>query len=50
VRIGQAAIGTDNSDARIFLQFRDWLGDYPLHCHNTLHEDHAMMARWQVVP
>jgi FtsP/CotA-like multicopper oxidase with cupredoxin domain len=50
VRIGQAAVGTEDSDARVFLQFRDWLGDYPMHCHNTEHEDHAMMLRWQVVP
>ena len=51
VRIGDSAVGTDNTgEVRIFLQFRDWLGDYPLHCHNTVHEDHAMMTRWQVVP
>ena len=32
------------------MQFRDWLGDYPMHCHNTVHEDHAMMIRFKVVP
>jgi len=49
VRIGDSAVGTRNTgEVRIFLQFRDWLGDYPLHCHNTVHEDHGMMVRWQV--
>jgi len=51
VRIGEGAVGSeDTSEVTLFLQFRDWLGDYPLHCHNTVHEDHAMMLRWQVVP
>jgi len=51
VRIGDSAVGSQNTgEVRIFQQFRDWLGDYPLHCHNTVHEDHAMMVRWQVVP
>jgi FtsP/CotA-like multicopper oxidase with cupredoxin domain len=35
---------------RLFFRFRDWLGRYPLHCHNVIHEDHAMMLRWEVVP
>jgi FtsP/CotA-like multicopper oxidase with cupredoxin domain len=29
-------------------QFRDWEGPYLFHCHNTLHEDHAMMLRFDV--
>jgi FtsP/CotA-like multicopper oxidase with cupredoxin domain len=50
VGVGDAVLGTDNSSkARIFLQFRDWLGDYPMHCHNTVHEDHAMMILFNVV-
>jgi FtsP/CotA-like multicopper oxidase with cupredoxin domain len=28
---------------------RDWLNEYPMHCHNTVHEDHAMMLLWEVV-
>jgi FtsP/CotA-like multicopper oxidase with cupredoxin domain len=32
----------------LFLRFRDWEGRYPFHCHNTLHEDHAMMMRFDV--
>jgi FtsP/CotA-like multicopper oxidase with cupredoxin domain len=39
-----------NSEARVFLRFRDFLGKYLMHCHNTVHEDHAMMLRWDVVP
>jgi FtsP/CotA-like multicopper oxidase with cupredoxin domain len=29
-------------------RFRDWEGRYPIHCHNTIHEDHAMMMRWDI--
>lgn len=48
--VGDAVFGTDNSGkARIFLQFRDWLGNYPMHCHNTVHEDHGMMILFNVV-
>jgi FtsP/CotA-like multicopper oxidase with cupredoxin domain len=34
----------------LFFRFRDWTGRYPLHCHNVIHEDHAMMLRWEVDP
>lgn len=51
VRIGQHAVAQGLTNRlELFMQFRDFLGDYPLHCHNTVHEDHAMMTRWQVVP
>ena len=26
------------------------IGRYVMHCHNTLHEDHSMMATFTVVP
>jgi FtsP/CotA-like multicopper oxidase with cupredoxin domain len=39
-----------NERVQLFFRFRDWLGKYPLHCHNVVHEDHAMMALWHVVP
>lgn len=32
----------------VFLRFRDFLGHYPMHCHNIVHEDHAMMVRWDI--
>ncbi len=31
------------------IRIRTWTGRYPLHCHNTVHEDHAMMIRWEVI-
>ena len=52
-------------EVQIFLRFRDFpqpgfvhpdparqphIGQYPMHCHNLTHEDHAMMLRWDVVP
>ena len=36
-------------EVQVFLQFRDWLNYYPMHCHNVVHEDHAMMTLWEVV-
>ncbi len=33
----------------LFFRFRDWFGRYPMHCHNVVHEDHAMMLRWDIV-
>src|SRR5881394_519271 len=33
-----------------FMRFRDFTGDWPIHCHNTIHEDHAMMLLFQVQP
>jgi FtsP/CotA-like multicopper oxidase with cupredoxin domain len=38
-----------NEEVQIFLRFRDFLGKYPIHCHNVLHEDHEMMLRFDVV-
>ncbi len=34
----------------MLIRVRDFLGKYPIHCHNTVHEDHAMLARWDVIP
>jgi FtsP/CotA-like multicopper oxidase with cupredoxin domain len=31
-----------------FWRFRDFTGRYVIHCHNTLHEDHAMMLRFDI--
>jgi FtsP/CotA-like multicopper oxidase with cupredoxin domain len=51
VNVGENVIGTRGTgEAKIFMQFRDWLGDYPMHCHNTVHEDHGMMILFEVVP
>ena len=32
----------------VFIRFRDYVGKYVTHCHNTVHEDHAMMFRWDI--
>lgn len=37
-----------NTEVKLFFRFRDFLGRYPMHCHNTVHEDHAMMLRWEL--
>lgn len=39
-----------NEEIRVFLRFRDFLGRHVMHCHNTVHEDHAMMLRFELVP
>jgi FtsP/CotA-like multicopper oxidase with cupredoxin domain len=30
------------------IRFREFLGTYMEHCHNTQHEDHAMLLRWDI--
>jgi len=30
------------------MQFRDFCGTYMEHCHNTVHEDNAMLVRWDI--
>lgn len=39
-----------NDSARVFYRFDDFLGRYPIHCHNNVHEDNAMMGRFDIVP
>lgn len=36
-------------EVRVFIRFRDFKGKYVMHCHNTIHDDHAMMVRFDVV-
>ena len=38
-----------DEEVEIFIRFRDFKGKYVMHCHNTAHEDHAMMVRWDIV-
>ena len=38
-----------NDETRLFMRFRDMKGRYVMHCHNVVHEDHAMMIRWDIV-
>jgi FtsP/CotA-like multicopper oxidase with cupredoxin domain len=37
-----------NQQVQLFFRFRDFVGRYPFHCHNVVHEDHAMMLRWDI--
>jgi spore coat protein A len=36
-------------EARVVVGFDSYRARYLLHCHNLEHEDHAMMARFDVV-
>jgi FtsP/CotA-like multicopper oxidase with cupredoxin domain len=38
-----------NEEYRCFSRFRDMKGRYVMHCHNVVHEDHAMMIRYDIV-
>ena len=37
-----------STEVQIALRFEDFVGTYMEHCHNTQHEDHAMLLRWDV--
>ena len=52
VQIGRKDVLRLEADgtATLFFRFRDFLGKYPMHCHNTIHEDHAMMLRFDIAP
>jgi FtsP/CotA-like multicopper oxidase with cupredoxin domain len=45
-RVGNMPDSTDSVD--VALRFREFLGSFMEHCHNTQHEDHAMLLRWDV--
>jgi FtsP/CotA-like multicopper oxidase with cupredoxin domain len=39
----------DSGDlVEVALRFREFAGTYMEHCHNTQHEDHAMLLRWDI--
>ncbi|MCJ7839011.1 MAG: multicopper oxidase domain-containing protein, partial [Burkholderiales bacterium] len=38
-----------NATVEIYMRFRDYKGNYVMHCHNVVHEDHAMMINWRIV-
>jgi FtsP/CotA-like multicopper oxidase with cupredoxin domain len=38
----------DNDEIEVLMRFRDNVGVYPFHCHNTVHEDHQMMLLFNV--
>jgi FtsP/CotA-like multicopper oxidase with cupredoxin domain len=37
-------------EVKFYGRWRDFLGRHVMHCHNVVHEDHAMMIRWDIVP
>ncbi len=39
-----------NDELKVFMRWDDFHGKYIMHCHNVVHEDHAMMIRWDIVP
>jgi FtsP/CotA-like multicopper oxidase with cupredoxin domain len=44
-------VALDPSESVIFYRgFRTFLGPYVAHCHNLMHEDHAMMFGWKIIP
>ena len=38
-----------NDEVKLLFKFRDFEGRYVIHCHNVVHEDLAMMLRWDIV-
>ena len=38
-----------SNDVKVLFRFEDFLGSYVEHCHNTTHEDYAMMLRFDVL-
>ncbi len=45
-RIGPEADSTESVE--IAIRFREFAGSYMEHCHNTQHEDHSMLLRWDL--
>jgi len=45
-RIGPEADSTDSVE--IAIHFREFAGTFMEHCHNTQHEDHSMLMRWDL--
>jgi FtsP/CotA-like multicopper oxidase with cupredoxin domain len=37
-----------DGEVKLTMQFRDWGGMFMEHCHNTVHEDNAMLLRWEI--
>ena len=45
-RVGPEADSTESVEMAI--RFREFAGTYMEHCHNTQHEDHSMLLRWDI--
>ncbi len=46
-RLGPEAQGSKVIE--VAFRFREFLGTFMEHCHNTQHEDHAMLLRWDIL-
>ncbi len=44
------AVLMPNTEVTVFARWKDFMGKHVMHCHNVVHEDHAMMIRWDIVP
>jgi hypothetical protein len=38
----------DSTTVELAIRFREFAGTFMEHCHNTQHEDHAMLLRWDL--
>jgi len=45
-RLGPQSDSTD--EVEFAIRFREFAGTFMEHCHNTQHEDHAMLLRWDI--
>jgi manganese oxidase len=45
-RVGDNPTGHTAASMDVLIRFREFLGSFVEHCHNTQHEDHAMLLRW----
>ncbi len=36
-------------EVKVIMKWNDFLGKHVMHCHNVVHEDHAMMIRWDIM-
>ena len=45
-RVGR--MDDSGTSVKIAIRFREFMGSYMEHCHNTQHEDRAMLLRWDI--
>ncbi|MEM9595454.1 MAG: multicopper oxidase domain-containing protein [Acidobacteriota bacterium] len=38
-----------DDELKVIMRWPDFLGKHVMHCHNVVHEDHAMMVRWDIM-
>ncbi len=45
-RVGDDPTGHASGEVEVLIRFREFLGTFVEHCHNTQHEDNSMLLRW----